>query len=242
MKKLRNFILKSHYFALCLFFGVIPLPLQAEQGMPVTYTATQIVQLAEDYVKDLFPSPEEGQTHYQGVALDKRIKINPCVAPLQISIPGSAKLTKQTTVLLRCPDSTSWSLYVQVKILQQVPIVVAQSTLAPGTVLGEEHLTTMMVDISQIRGLTLKDPGPLLGAKISRFISAGQPVTMSQVCLVCQGDNVTVIAKLKGLRVKTSGISQQSGSLGDNIAILNQRTSKRIKARVVGVNQVEINL
>jgi flagella basal body P-ring formation protein FlgA len=100
----------------------------------------------------------------------------------------------------------------------------------------------MMVDISQIRGLTLKDPGPLLGAKISRFISAGQPVTMRQVCLVCKGDNVTVIAKLKGLRVKTSGISQQSGSLGDNIALRNQRTSKRIKARVVGVNQVEISL
>jgi flagella basal body P-ring formation protein FlgA len=82
----------------------------------------------------------------------------------------------------------------------------------------------------------------LAGAKTSRYISAGQAVTMRQVCLVCKGDPVTVIAKIKGLQVKTSGISQQNGSLGDNIAILNTRTSKRIEARVVAVNRVEINI
>ena len=51
-----------------------------------------------------------------------------------------------------------------------------------------------------------------------------------------------IIAKIKGLQVKTSGIAQQNGSLGDNIAILNTRSKKRIDARVTAVNRVEIKI
>lgn len=242
MKKLKNFMPKPFYFILCLLCALNPQAVFANQSQVKTYTAVQIAQMAQNYVEELFPPPPEGKTEYSAVPLDKRIKIKPCAAPLQITIPGNAKLTKQTTVLLRCPDAAAWNLYVQVKIRQLVPIVVARTTLAPGIVVTEDHVTTRMVDVSQVRGKTLKDPAPLFGAKINRYISAGQAVTMRQVCLVCKGDNVTVVAKLKGLRVKTTGISQQSGSLGDNIAILNHRTSKRIKARVVAVNQVEISL
>lgn len=242
MKKLKFFSLKPFYFLLCLIFGSMSSSYAGQQTEITAYNAKQIVELAENYVKQLFPPPELGKMQYRGVALDKRIKIKPCAEPLQTSIPGSAKLSKQTTVRIRCPDNKRWSLYVQVRIEQQMPVVVAKTTLAPGIVIGEEHLSVAMINVTQLRGRTLNQPDPLYGAKINRYISAGQAVTMRHVCLVCKGDMVTVIAKLKGLRVKTSGISQQNGSLGDNIAILNRRSSKRINAQVVAVNQVEINL
>ena len=207
-----------------------------------TFTHQQIGQMAVDYVKELFPPPPIGQMHYEAVQLDKRIKIKPCSQPLALTIPGNASLKRQTTVQVRCDDSKSWNLYARVRVSQKIPVVVARNNLAPGTVIGEQHLITQLKDANQIRGRSLQDTGTLLGAKASRYITAGQPVTLRQVCLVCSGDTVSVTAKIKGLRVKTTGISQQNGSLGDNIAILNQRSGKRIEARVVAVNRVEINI
>lgn len=242
MKKLKKFIVKSHYFAAYAVLALLSISVQSTDQTLQSYNAEQIEAMAQQYVENLFPPPQEGKTEYHTLPLDKRINIKPCAAPLQISIPGSATLSKQTTVLLRCPDDVGWNLYVQVRIKQMIPVVVSRTTLAPGTVISEDNVSTMMVDISQIRGQTLKEPSPLIGAKISRYVAAGQAVTLRQVCLVCKGDSVTVVAKLNGLQVKTTGISQQNGSLGDNIAILNQRTSKRIKATVVAVNRVEVNL
>lgn len=205
-------------------------------------TRQQIGEKAIAYVSALFPAPEVGELSYDAVPLDPRIKIKPCLTPLQLTIPGNANLSKRTTVQVSCQSGKNWHLYVQIKITRMIPVVVAKSNMAPGTVITQNNIITLLKDASQIRGRALRQPDQLFGAKTSRYVTAGQAVTLRKVCLVCKGDMVTVVAKLKGLRVKTSGISQQNGSLGDNIAILNNRTSKRIEARVVAVNRVEISI
>ena len=242
MKKLIFFTVKPLKYvilALCLSVQATPLSKPVSNG---TLTPSIITKEAMNYVKTLFPAPEQGELSYQAVPLDRRIKIKPCDKQLQYSIPSNAALSKQTTVLVRCATDRPWSLYVQVKIKTLLPIVVARSSMAPGTLISAGNVTTVLKDASLVRGRVLQNIKVLAGAKTSRYISAGQAVTMRQVCLVCKGDSVTVIAKIKGLQVKTSGIAQQNGSLGDNIAILNSRTSKRIEARVVAVNRVEINI
>lgn len=216
---------------------------QTPQNEPLeTFTRAQISAKAIAYVENLFPKPEVGELTYEAVSLDRRIKIKPCGQPLRLQIPGKSNLKKRTTVQMNCPGPKPWNLYVQVKIKRMMPMVVAKNNLAPGTLLSQSNVSVIMKDASQIRGRTLTKPNTLYGARSSRYISAGQAVTLRQVCLVCKGDSVTVIAKIKGLQVKTSGIAQQNGSLGDNIAILNRRSSKRIEARVVAVNRVEINI
>jgi flagella basal body P-ring formation protein FlgA len=242
MKKLNLFTtspLKTLIPVLCLL-------LQHGAGLAAPKEAVlnpQVIgEKAVAYVKSLFPAPSLGEMSYKAVRLDKRIKIKPCDKDLHLSIPGNASLKKQTTVLVRCDAAKSWNLYVQVRITQMIPVVVAKNSLAPGTLISGDNLIVIKKDATQVRGRTLQQPDSLYGAKASRYITAGQPVTMRTVCLVCKGDSVTVTAKIKGLRVKTSGISLQNGSLGDNIAILNQRTSKRLKAKVVAVNRVEINI
>lgn len=207
-----------------------------------TLTPEQISAKAIAYIENLFPKPAVGELTYEAVSLDRRIKIKPCGQSLQLQIPGKSNLKKRTTVQMSCPGPKPWNLYVQVKIKRMMPMVVAKNNLAPGTLLSYNNISVIMKDASQIRGRTLTKPNTLYGARSSRYISAGQAVTLRQICLVCKGDSVTVIAKIKGLQVKTSGIAQQNGSLGDNIAILNRRSSKRIEARVVAVNRVEINI
>jgi len=206
------------------------------------FNSQQISDKAVEYVQGLFPMPKVGELSYKAVPLDRRIKIKPCGKPLQFIIPGKATLNKRTTVQVSCAGPKYWNLYVQVKVKRLVPMVVAKNNIAPGTVLNSDNLMVILKDASQVRGRALQTTKTLVGAKSSRYITSGQAVTLRKVCLVCTGDKVTVIAKVKGLQVKTSGISQQNGSLGDNIAILNARTNKRIEAKVVAVNRVEINI
>lgn len=215
---------------------------QMQSSNLIQLSRTEITQQAVNYVEQLFPKPQVGELSYQAVPLDRRIKIKPCDQPLQYVIPGKATLNKRTTVQVSCQGPKYWNLYVQVKVKRMVPMVVAKHNLAPGTVINSENIAVIMKDASQVRGRALQSADSLYGAKASRYVTAGQPVTMRKVCLVCNGDSVTIVAKLKGLQVKSTGISQQNGSLGDNIAILNSRSNKRIEAKVVAVNRVEINI
>jgi flagella basal body P-ring formation protein FlgA len=242
MKKLMFFIKIA---VKILLLSLIPLNhgLASTQAIELNqYTSKQITAKAVAYVQELFPQPQLGELSFQAVPLDRRIKIKPCADELKMTIPGSATLNKRTTVQVSCQSLKHWNIYVQVKVKKMIPMVVARGNLAPGTLITHSNVSVILKDASQVRGRSLTDPAPLFGAKTSRYITSGQAVTQRQICLVCKGDHVTVIARIKGLQVKTSGISQQNGSLGDNIAILNTRTSKRIKARVVAVNKVEINI
>jgi flagella basal body P-ring formation protein FlgA len=254
MKKLIYFILnplKTVILTLCLFIyatatladsSAIKAGTASTIKSAKTLSPEEIGEKAVAYVSGLFPEPEVGELSYKFVPLDKRIKIKPCDDDLHLAIPGSSSLSKRTAVQISCHSPKSWNLYVQVKITKMIPVVVAKHNLAPGSVITNDSVAVIMKDSTQIRGRALRQPRQLFGAKASRYITAGQAVTLRQVCLVCKGDMVTVVAKLKGLKVKTTGISQQNGSLGDNIAILNSRTNKRIDARVVAVNRVEINI
>ena len=207
-----------------------------------TITEQQIIETAIQHVKTLFPQPEIGTLSFAAVPIDHRIKIKPCNQPLKAKIPNKASLNKRTTVQISCDSPKHWKMYIQIKIQRIMPMVVAKSDLASGTMLSTNNLIIIMKDSSQIRGRILHQPDILYGARVSRYIRAGQPITMRQICLVCKGDNVTIIAKIKGLQIKTSGIAQQSGSLGDNIAILNKSSGKRIEAKVIAVNQVQVNI
>jgi flagella basal body P-ring formation protein FlgA len=243
MKLLIFFIkktLKTLIYTMCLLQLTPGLAADSSKGAHKRIKKQLIEQQAVDYVQSLFPEPELGKLSYKAISLDRRIKIKPCDSPLKLSIPGTSSLSKRTTVQVRCTSEKSWSLYVQVKITKLVPVVVARVNLPPGMVISHDNVAVMLKDTNQVRGRILGASTLLIGAKTSRHIFAGQPVTLRQVCLVCKGDNVVIIAKSKGLQVKTSGISQQNGSLGDNIAILNTRSNKRVSAKVVAVNNVEV--
>lgn len=241
MKMLIFFITNALKILICAVF-LLQTKLTVASVQEKNIGKQQLEQKAVDYIRTLFPPPELGEFSYKAVPLDRRIKIKPCDNELHLSIPGNATLKQQTTVLVRCTAAKPWNLYVQVRTTRLLPVVVAKVSLSPGMVMSQDNVTVMLKDSRQIRGRSLQHPATLYGARASRHISAGQTVTLRQVCLVCKGDNVVIIAKTRGLQVKTSGIAQQNGSLGDNIVILNPRSSKRIDARVVAVNRVEIDI
>jgi len=82
----------------------------------------------------------------------------------------------------------------------------------------------------------------VIGSKAKRKISKGRAITRKNICMVCKGDNVSIIAHSKHFVIKTLGVALSNGSLGDQIRIKNVRSGKIISAKVKAINKVVINL
>ncbi|MFT6248801.1 MAG: flagella basal body P-ring formation protein FlgA, partial [Cognaticolwellia sp.] len=62
------------------------------------------------------------------------------------------------------------------------------------------------------------------------------------VCLVCEGDAVTISANSPNFVIKTQGIALSSGNLNKQIKVRNTHSGKVIRSKVTAINQVTIHL
>ena len=57
-----------------------------------------------------------------------------------------------------------------------------------------------------VRTQYVQDESILIGSRIKRNLRDGTPIVMSQVCMVCKGDNVTIYASLQALELKRQAL------------------------------------
>ena len=145
-------------------------------------------------------------------------------------------------IKISCEDSTPWQLYLAVKIRTLLPVLVASTGISKGTVLDNSNLTIEYRDQRKIRGEVMDQISLVSGARAKRKISSGAQISRRNICLVCKGESVTIVAKSDNLTIKTAGIALRDGSLGEQINIKNRRSGKTIMARVESLNKVVINL
>ena len=129
---------------------------------------------------------------------------------------------------------------VRIKILK--PVVTAADPIARNTLLQSQHLTIDYQDEVLIRGDVFSDVNDLLGSRSKRDLRPGQPIRSSQLCVVCKGDKVSIVAQTGGLTVNTDGIAKEDGSFNDNVRVSNLNSGRVISAQVLGVGQVKVNL
>ncbi|ASM50788.1 flagella basal body P-ring formation protein FlgA [Pseudoalteromonas espejiana DSM 9414] len=122
------------------------------------------------------------------------------------------------------------------------PVVVANANLARGEVITKSHLSVKMKPSQFVRVQYLDDPLMLIGSRSKRNIRSGMPVLLNQICMVCKGDAVNIYASIKGLRIKTTGIALEDGTLGEQVQIKNKKSGKILNARVDGVESVQVNI
>ena len=202
-------------------------------------TAPQIKQVAEDFVRAQLPATDNTKVEVTASKLDPRIKLKPCSAPLEPSLPGKTTVNRYTTVQVSCGNH--WSIYVPVKVKQLKQVVVAAHNLGPGSLLDESALTLGYIDANQVRGEVVTDIARISGSKVKRHVQQGRPLLLNLICLVCKGDNVTIYARRGGLTIKSSGTALKDGTAGDSIRIKNTSSGRFINARVIAVGEVEVN-
>jgi len=236
MKNSANFkkILK---FVAAVWF--ITTKMVSAQEKPVMHQLVQ--EVAENYVLQNATYDEFSEINISVRELDERVQVPAC--PVDLVANSSEQSLKQSniTVKVSCP-SNGWFHYISAKIIELQEVVVVTDTTAPGTVLTKEHLKVIKMDKKRLRGGTFADKESLVGARLKRRTRMGNPITPRMLCFVCKGDSIVITAKLSGLEIKTGGIAQQDGNLGDTITVKNKRSKKLIEAEVANIREVRVQI
>lgn len=192
-------------------------------------------QEAEAFVLARMEADPGARIQVSAGTIDSRLQLTPCEEHLTLSLPARMTLRRNTTVYLKCEQSPGWDLYLPVRISIQKPYLTVTEPLAKGTLLTQEKLTLAYQDEQMVRGDQLIDPVPLVGSRSKRDLRPGQPIRANQICVVCKDDQLTLVAQVSNLQIKSTVRALQDGSFGDMIRVINLQSGKTVRARVSGV-------
>ena len=188
------------------------------------------------YVSDMF----DAQADVKAGTIHERLPLTRCEDALTISLPARMEIRRNTTVYLKCEGDKSWDLYLPVRVSIQKPYVTVAVPVAKGDILSEPMLTLAYQDQTLIRGDYLTDPTALIGVRSKRELKPGQPIRLTQVCVVCKGDQVTLSAENSSMQIKTMARALQDGSFGDMIRLVNTRSGRTVQGQVSAVGSVVV--
>ena len=105
----------------------------------------------------------------------------------------------------------------------------------PGALLGPEDLRLEERDIGKLAAGYFSDPGLLVGKKMRRSLSIGQPVSRLAVTapkLLRRGDRVIYLARTQGLEVRMEGEVLSDGAAGDRVRVRNLRSKRVVEGKL----------
>ena len=175
------------------------------------------------------------------VNIDDRIAIPECGEGFEYHADNEALAQSYISVRVSCRDN-DWYLFSSAQVSRTRQIVVTAGMISPGTVLTSENLQLADIDVKRLRHTAYSDLQQLIGARMKRRVREGSPVQANMLCFVCKGDRITITARTAGMQVKTAGIAQQDGVVGDTIKVVNASSNKSVIAEVASAQTVVVNL
>ncbi|MFM5819944.1 flagellar basal body P-ring formation chaperone FlgA [Aeromonas sanarellii] len=195
---------------------------------------------AQEFVLGQLDMPLDAQAEVKAGTIDERLPLTRCEEALTITLPSRMEIRRNTTVYLKCEEDKPWDLYLPVRVSIQKPYVTVAAPVAKGDVLSESMLTLAYQDQTLIRGDYLTDPAALVGVRSKRELKPGQPIRLTQMCVVCKGDQVTLVAENSSMQIKTMARALQDGSFGDMIRLVNIRSGRAVQGQVSAVGSVVV--
>ena len=217
------------------------IPLMSLNSFGNTTNKHNLVDFVERFVKNNIVSQSDGKVDISVSAIDPRIKIKPCISILKANIPEKHN-GRNVNVKVYCEDAIPWQLFIPVRISQEIQVLVTTNILAKGTVIDNTNTVIEYININRIRGESIDNVELVTGGRLKRRLAKGAVVSPRNICLVCKGEVVTIIAKSTDFLIKTGGLALTSGSKGEQVRIKNSKSGRIINARVQAVNKVVINL
>lgn len=123
------------------------------------------------------------------------------------------------------------------------PHVRARRALVHRATLDTGDLERVTADVGRMPLEALPDERVLAGARVSRPIAEGRAILASMVAttqLVKSGDEVQTVVRIGALEARGSAVAAQSGTLGEEIRVVNVDSKRALKARVTGEGEVEV--
>ncbi|MGH8612058.1 MAG: flagellar basal body P-ring formation chaperone FlgA [Gammaproteobacteria bacterium] len=176
-------------------------------------------------------------------ALDDRLRLPRCEAPIEAFRPPGAKTIGGTAIGVRCAGS--WKIYVPARVGLQKEVLVASQSMARGELLDPEELRLEKRDVSVLlQGYTDSD-ARILGHRLKRPVRTGEVITPGMVeeeKIVRRGQQVTILASVNGIEVRMAGEALSDGVRDQAIKVRNVSSKRVVEGTVTGLGVVEIIL
>jgi flagellar basal body P-ring formation protein FlgA len=121
--------------------------------------------------------------------------------------------------------------------------VKARRAIASGATIAANDLDTLTEDVGRTMLRPLPDSRFAIGSKALRPIAPGERVTTTMIVaptLVKSGDQVQTVVRVGSLEAHGVAVATQTGSLGEEIRLVNTSSRRTLRGRVIGAREVEV--
>lgn len=149
--------------------------------------------------------------------IDPRIVLPACPG-FEVFLPQGTQLSGKTNVGVRCKDS--WSLFVPVQIKITLTMLIASHPLQQGQTLTAADISTQSGEVSQPGVLT--DPAQALGKILKYSLGSGQILKQDMLrapWTVTQGQSVKLRVKMEGFSVSSEGKAMNNAAEGQSVQV-----------------------
>jgi flagella basal body P-ring formation protein FlgA len=182
-----------------------------------------------------------GTGDVEAIAIDERLKLNRCTAPLAAKIERA--ITRGTgTVAVSCSEPTPWRLFVPVRTTNDVSAVVLARNVQLGEVLTAADVTVAPRSSASLPYDYLSDSAQAVGLTMRRTQPAGSVITSAALEapeVVRRGELVTLTSGGGPVSVKSEGVALEGARLRQRIKV-RSASGRVIEGTAEGPGQVRV--
>lgn len=175
--------------------------------------------------------------------LDERLRLPACEAPLQAQPASGSTLRGAVSIAVRC--SSLWTVYVPVRIQENLPVVVLVRPLARGETITADALELREQDTAQLPYGYLTDPQQAIGRISRRSLSPGSalsPDALESPRAIKRGQLVTLLGRSGSIEVRADGKALGDAGAGERVRVENSISRRIVEGTARDSGVVEVNL
>jgi flagella basal body P-ring formation protein FlgA len=200
--------------------------------------------LEQEIETHLQRSARDARYEVQVNRLDNRLRLPLCPdGALRAELESPTEPVGRVTVRLSCESEVRWRLFVPAQVSLFQHVLVTTRPLTRHSVVSERDVSLLERDVGLLNNAYLTDIEQIKGLRLRRQVSADtvlSPNQLEQQEVVKRGDKVVISAANAQVSVRMPGEALESGNLGSQIRVRNNRSGRVVKARITGPGQVEV--
>lgn len=186
-----------------------------------------------------------GKYFLSATALDPRLRLTQCTAPLEALPQIGRNASARVTVGVRCPTGSAWTIYVPVAIEVELPVLVLQRGLAKDARISEADVITQTRRVAGTAAAFVSDFAQLQGRHLKRALIAGSPLTLDAFAvdvMVRRGQQVTLLAQSGSIEIRAQGHALADGGMHDRIRVQNTNSQKVVEGTIENAGTVRVEM
>ncbi|RUL63005.1 flagellar basal body P-ring formation protein FlgA [Dyella dinghuensis] len=174
--------------------------------------------------------------------LSERLRLAACSKPLQTHLPNRQGTPSRVAVAISCTGTPGWTIQVPVQMQVFRQVLVTSRPLARGDMIGPADVHVEERDITRMGYGYVESVDQITGHAVAHPLIGGvvlEPGDLAGRETVHSGEEVSLIAQVDGIEVRTAAMALDAGDTGSHLRVRNDTSGKIINGIVLGAGEVQ---